>query len=485
MYKHCVYYILVLLSFFYSEVVFSQSNTYYFSPLSSDVFTGRINAYKQRKIPIIYTDKKKQKTYSEIIKERNEDLVIEFENNELLDDTMLLNKCYTILNRLKESNPTYLFDSITLFINRSCIGNACCYGEGTLFVNLGLFLWMDNEDELALVVGHEIAHQLLSHSEKKIKQNIDLFSSDEFKAEIKSIKKSNDSKYKGIKALLKDMTVKTGTHSRYKESEADSLGAILIKNAGYDISRAAPSLLKLDSINNLYTENNFYNVKNIFEKSVTADFAFVQKKKYNGLSNEVVTMNAEEDVDTIRTHPDCRVRFNAIAKGLNISNNVNCCSAINNSFRVIKERALVEIIRHEYEHGNLTRAIHQCLFAMQNGFTNPYFNYMISMSFSKIYEADLVLEKFSVTNTNAKTGSTLKTLQDFIFNSSRENLLSVSAYFLNNARDKTTEEYFFASMMYKKAAKFADANSAENTFKKMFPNSKYNYILNPKLKTKQ
>ncbi|MFN0081778.1 MAG: M48 family metalloprotease [Ferruginibacter sp.] len=475
---------LIFRCFLFSYLSFGQDKSYQFSPLSSDVFKDRINTYKQRNAPIVYTDKKKQKSYAEILKERNEDLVLEFEGNELLYDTMLLNKCNNILTNLKKSNPTYSFDSIKLFINRSCIGNACCYGEGTLFVNLGLFLWMDNDDELALVVGHEIAHQLLSHSEKKIMQNIDLFSSDEFKAEIKSIKKSNDSKYKGFKAILKDMTVQTGTHSRYKESEADSLGAVLIKNAGYDISKAAPSLLKLDSINNLYTENNFYNVKNIFEKSVSADFAFVQKKKYNGLSNEVVTMNAEEDIDTVRTHPDCRVRFNAISKGLNISNKVNCCSAIDDAFKDIKERALVEIIRHEYEHGNLTRAIHQCLFAMQNGFTNPYFNYMISMSFSKIYEADLILEKFSVTNAAAKPGSTLKALQDFIFNANRENLLSIAAYFLQNNTDKNIEEYFFANMMYKKASGAPDASAAANTFKTKFPSSKYNYILNPTKKTK-
>ena len=471
-----------MLCFFYSFAANAQNNAYYFSPLSSDVFTDKIDAYKQRKIAVVYTDKKKQKAYSEIIKERNEDLVSEFERNELLYDTMLLNKCNSILNKLKNSNPTYSFDSINLFINRSFVGNACCYGEGTLFINLGLFLWMDNDDELALVVGHEIAHQLLSHSEKQIKQNIDLFSSDEFKEEIKSIKKSNDSKYKALKSLLKDLTVQTGTHSRYKESEADSLGAALIRNAGYNVGKAAPALLKLDSIDNLYTENNFYNVRNTFEKSVPADFVFVQKKKYNGLSNEIVTMNAEAEIDTVRTHPDCRVRFNAIAKGLNISNNVNCCSTLDNSFKAIKERAMVEIIRHEYEHGNLTRAIHQCLFAMQNGFTNPYFNYMMSMCFSKIYEADLILEKFSVTNASAKPGSTLKALQDFIFNTSREDLLSVAAYFLQNNADKNTEEYFFANMMYKKASNAPDANAAVNAFKNKFPLSKYNYILNPKTK---
>ncbi len=471
-----------ILFFFYNEASRAQTGAYYFSPLSSTVFTTKIAELKQRTIPVLFADKKKQKTYAEIIKDRNESLVLEFEHDEILNDTLLLGKCNNILARIKKSNPAFLLDDIHLYINRSFVGNACCYGEGTLFINLGLFLWIDNDDELALVVAHEIAHQVLKHSDKQIMQNIELLSSDEFKAEIKAIKKSTESKYKQLKTLLKDMTVQTGTHSRFKESEADSLGAVLIKNAGYNLSSAAPVLLKLDSIENLYTEKNFYDVKSLFEKSVASDFVFSPKKKYNGLSNELVTMNAEEDVDTIRTHPDCLVRFQAIAKGLHLSGGVNCCNSINSAYKNVKERALVEMVRHEYEHGNLTRAVHQCFFAMQNGFANPYFQYMISMCFSKIYEADLLLEKFAVTNTAAKSGSTLKSLQDFIFNSNRENLLSVASYFLLNGADKRSEEYFFAGMMYKKAAGTSDANAAANTFKTQFPNSKYNYILTSKTK---
>ena len=471
-----------MLCFFLCYNGLSQNKSYQFSPLSSDVYAGKISTYKQRKIPVAYTDKKKQKTYTEILKDRNEDLSLEFERNELLYDTLLLNKCNTIFKKIQKGNPVFSFDSISLYINRSSVANACCYGEGTLFVNLGLFLWMDNDDELALVIAHEIAHQLLNHSESKIKQNIDLFSSDEFKQEIKAIKKSTDSKYKRIKALLKDMTVQTSSHSRFKESEADSLGVILIKNAGYNITKAAPVLLKLDSIDNLYTENNFYNVSNVFQKSVTTDFAFEKKKKYNGLSTEVVTMNADAEMDSIKTHPDCLVRFQTIAKGLNLNNNVNCCTAIDNSLREIKERALVEIIRHEYEHGNLTKAVHQSLFAMHNGYTNPYFNYMISMCFSKMYEADLVLERFGLTNTGAKNGSTLKTLQDFIFNANRENLLSIASYFLQNNADKNIEEFFYADMMYKKASNAPNAEAAKNSFKTKFPSRNYNYILTPKTK---
>ena len=484
MFTHYRCYFIIILILLYTSVAYSQSNFYYFSPLSSNAYKSKISTYKNRKIPVEYADKKSQKTYAEIIKERNENLTEEFENDELLYDTLLLNKCNSIFNRIKSANSTYRFDSIEIYINRSHTANACCYGEGTLFVNLGLFLWIDSDEELALVIGHEISHQLLNHSESKIKKNIALLSSEDYKEEIKAIKKSTDSKYLRIKKLLKDMIVETGTHSRYKESEADSLGVILIKNAGYDIKKAVPVILKLDFVDDLYTAPDFYKVQNIFDKSVTTDFKFISTKKYNGLSGETVTMNAERDMDSVKTHPDCIVRFKAITANVNMSQEISCCKVLAPALNEIKERSLVELTRHEYERGNLTVCIHLCLFAIQNGFTNPYFNYMIAMSFSKIYEADLVFEKFNNTNTGAKAGSTLKTLQDFIFNCNRENLLSVAAYFLNNGTDKTTEEYFFANMMYKKAANLADANAAENTFKRLYPKSKYNYILTPKLKTK-
>ena len=484
MFKHYRCYFIIIRILFCTNVAFSQSNFYYFSPLSSNAYKDKISTYKNRKIPLEYADKQSQKTYAEIIKNRNENLTEEFENNELLYDTLLLNKCNSILKKIETANPSYKFDSINVFINRSHTANACCYGEGTLFLNLGLFLWIDNDEELALVIAHEIAHQLLNHSESKIKKNIALLSSEDFKEEIKAIKKSSDSKYLQIKKLLKDVIVETGSHSRYKESEADSLGVILIRNAGFNVKAALPIILKLEFVDDLYSGKDFYNVQSLFEKSVTEDFRFVPIKKYNGLSGETVTMSAEADVDSIKTHPDCIVRFKALASNLNLSTQVNCCKVLDPSLKNIKERSLVELTRHEYEHGNLTICIHQCLFAMKNGFTNPYFNYMISMSFSKIYEADLNFERFNVTNTGAKTGSSLKALQDFVFNLSRENLLSAANYFANNDINKTTEEYYFSAMMYKKAGKLPDANAAENAFKSKFPNSKYNYILNPTKKTK-
>ncbi|MDB5201418.1 MAG: peptidase Ste24p [Ferruginibacter sp.] len=200
----------------------------YFSPLSKTAYAAKITELKARKIPTVYQDKKEQQSYAGIIKERNDAILEDFENNRVIADSLLLNKSKAIIQRIKASNSSYNFDSISIYINRSAVPNASCYGEGTLFINLGLFLWVDNDDELALIVAHELSHQFLAHQESKIKKNIALLSSEEFTSEMKAIKKSSTGKYERFKKLMKEMVTQNGTHSRYKESEADSLGVVLI-----------------------------------------------------------------------------------------------------------------------------------------------------------------------------------------------------------------------------------------------------------------
>ena len=245
----------LFLSFAYlsiESIAIGQMNTEYFSPLSAGSYSQKIAELKARIVPIIFTEKKEQKTYAEIINERNKSIVDALEQNRIVYDTMLLNKCKAIIEKIKVANMSFSFNNISFYINRSCIANASCYGEGSLFINLGLFLWIDNDDEMALIIGHELSHQFLNHADSKIKKDIALLSSDDFINEIRAIKKSSNGKYERYKNLMKELVVQNGTHSRYKESEADSLGLALIKNAGYNIKNAANILLKLDHVDDLF-----------------------------------------------------------------------------------------------------------------------------------------------------------------------------------------------------------------------------------------
>jgi predicted SprT family Zn-dependent metalloprotease len=424
----------------------AQGSDIYFSALGSSNYQEKITQLEKYVVPKHYSEKSSQAWYEEILTDRNKNLLYLFKEDGLVYDTLLLSKCNSIFNKIAAANKSFKFDTIRLYINRSMVANAACFGEGTIMVNLGLFLWVDNDDELALVIAHEIAHQLLNHFESKVEKSIAMLTSDEFKQELKDIKKADYGKYERFRKLMKGLTVESGRHSTYKESEADSLGVVLIKNAGFNIMNASKVLLKLDKVDDLFT------------------------------SSLNVTMNADKDFDSIKTHPDCIRRYEAIA-GKNNPATINCCIDLNNLNGRYKENAMLEIVRHLYETNSIGLCAHVSIFALKNNYNPAIYNYFLSLCFSRLYYNDKHLERFNAVNANAGRGTNLKELQDFLFDVSTADLETLSAWFLNYKVNAGSEDFEFANLMYNTQVKMKDTATAYNDFNNKFPKSKYQYLI--------
>ncbi len=463
------------------NLALAQKNTTYFSELSSTKYSEKISTLEKYLAPKIYIDKSSQAIYSEIVTGRNKSILSSFKDDDIIFDTLLLNKCNSILARLKKANPSYKFDTITFYINRTFAANAANYGEGTVMVNLGLFFWIDNDDELALVLAHEIAHQLLKHSENKIQKTITTLTSDEFKEEIKDIKKSNDGKYYRYKKLMKDLSVENGKHSRYKESEADSLAVFFCKTANYSIATAAKVLLKLDHVDDLFTSYKLYNLKEILPQTDIDLSFFNVKTKYKGLSNIAVTMNADKEFDSIKTHPDCIKRYEATV-GKNNDTTITCCTNLNSLYKNYKERAMVETVRHLYENNTLGYCLHMCFFAIKNDYDAAFYKQIASMCFSKIYYNDKNLKRFNSVNTNANKGTNLKELQDYLFAVNNKDLETLALFYLQQNANANAEDMAFSTLTFKTLVKNQDVELNNQLFNTKFPNSKYTYLLLKKLK---
>lgn len=472
------FYILSLLVLSFFSIKAQQTN-FGFGELSSSTYTEKITQLEKYTVPVKYSEKSAQAWYKEILTDRTKDLLNAFKKNEVLYDTLLLNKCSSILSRIAKANKEYNFDSIKIYINRSMVANAACYGEGTIMVNLGLFLWIDNDDELALVLAHEFAHQLLNHSNGKIEKSIAMLTSEEFKEELKDIKKANNGKFSRFRNLMKGLHIESGKHSTYKESEADSLGIVLIKNAKYDAISAAKVLLKFDQVDDLFTSNKLYVLKNYFENTGISSSYFYVKPKYNGLSSMKVEMNADKDMDSIKTHPDCKKRYESIAGKNNIPI-INCCTSIDTSYQVYKERAILEIVRNLYEKNSIGWCTHLALFSLKNNYNPTVYNLFLSMCFSKLYYKDKHIERFNAANTDAARESNLKETQDLLFALSTTELEMLSNYFLNKSTGANAEDNAFATLMYETEVKQKDPIALNDAFLKKYPNSKYKYLIQKK-----
>jgi predicted Zn-dependent protease len=113
--------------------------------------------------------------------------------------------------------------------------NAFVLPNGATYVSTGLFIGMDNEDQLAAVLGHELSHFLGRHSlrNKRHTENKRRWST------AFSILAAGA----GIDAGTLWSISSIGGYSRELELEADTLGLQLMTNAGYD-PREAPLIFE-------------------------------------------------------------------------------------------------------------------------------------------------------------------------------------------------------------------------------------------------
>ena len=143
------------------------------------------------------------------------------------------------------------------------IPNAFAYPNGMVFIHTGLLRLMDNESQLALVLGHEIAHVLYEHSVSRYKKSKLMGSSlitslvDKAKEKTTTLTNSNTAKVtaKGISHLLIGSFMDkmspeqlSGLHDKNQETQSDRAGLAYIYLAGYDLREAPKFWLKMKEI---------------------------------------------------------------------------------------------------------------------------------------------------------------------------------------------------------------------------------------------
>ena len=84
--------------------------------------------------------------------------------------------CYDIAHFLPENNcKSYIVTSgggLTKFIDKKKVKNAWCMPGGKIAVYTGLLDITKNEDGLAAVMGHEIAHAVAKHSVERASRGV-------------------------------------------------------------------------------------------------------------------------------------------------------------------------------------------------------------------------------------------------------------------------------------------------------------------------
>jgi hypothetical protein len=182
--------------------------------------------------------------------------------------------------------------------------NAVNYGNGIYIITIGMLARLHNEDELALTLAHEIAHDELGHVRDNVWQN----------ATTERQKETNKSLSNVIQGRADETELETLRNSIYqanrfhrsKELQADSLAALFFTRAGYNPSRGKvlfnilkePTAMKIDLGIELllHLHSNAYPIQDqwlrdrlsVYSKETAAPLGF--------------------SLDSLKSHPDIALR---------------------------------------------------------------------------------------------------------------------------------------------------------------------------------
>ena len=137
---------------------------------------------------------------------------------------------------INEQDPTYNFQWEYILIDNDKIKNAWCMPGGKIAVYTGILKITKNDDGLANVMGHEIAHAVAKHSIERASRslilNIGTTAADIFSRG--ALSRTARTTGVDVAGMLRTFGI-DNPFGRKQETEADYLGLIFSSLAGYDI----------------------------------------------------------------------------------------------------------------------------------------------------------------------------------------------------------------------------------------------------------
>jgi Zn-dependent protease with chaperone function len=304
--------------------------------------------------------------------------------NRALKDSVIEPYVQKVFSKLVKSLPKSA-QNAQLVLIQSPIINAKASATGLIYVYTGLIAALDNEEQLAFVIGHELGHLAAAHSDSSLANYLETYYTKEYIKQVKQVIKEEYYINSRLTELYRNNSLNGLYHSRAHEYEADAFGFSLLKKAGYSPYQAQITLEKLDKVD-IPFDGKDYSVATSFVCESTYNL-WQQTEKAEESIFAVVEENNQHVDDTLKTHPDSRLRTERISELLEGDSGVNQERANVQQYNKVKLAAAIESTQSWFDYRQYGRCLFEALAYKDVYPDQPYFTAISMICLYKLQEA--------------------------------------------------------------------------------------------------
>lgn len=319
--------------------------------------------------------------YEKVHKQFNEDLL----KGDYLFDQRFCKMIDRIVAELKSKNKE-IPDNIKFYLSRDLALNASCMGDNNFVMNLGTFYYLENEEQLASIIAHEMGHLLLKHSAKSIQLHY-LTMQEEARKQVKAVKQEKINKSEKAWSKLKQILYEESRYNRKQEYEADSIGFVLFRNTDFhpvDYINTLKLMDQYDSVKPMGLKTETY--KRIFDLP-SQPFKAEWLKQEDFKSYDYSKYKAKIDKDSVDTHPKTEERIASIKRIFPELGKQEESAKATTGFTELQKLAKADqpaCLNYQEEYG---AGIYLCLLRLQQDDKDLFYQHWLGDFFTKIYDA--------------------------------------------------------------------------------------------------
>lgn len=307
---------------------------------------------------------KEASLYRDFYKEQQKSFKEELLRGDYIFDERFGTFTDSIVKRILAANPDLPGD-LLFYFSRNISLNATSFGDKTFAINLGSFYYLDNEQQLAAMIAHEIAHYEFDHV-REVWLSRHRTSKEDAKNSLKQIRKNLYGR--GNKALerYRELLYADGALNQRQEFEADSLGYIYYKNAGFkpaDYLNLYQLMARYDTINPTGVETATY--RKYFDLP-TQPFREEWLKSEDFSRYDYSLYKAKIHEDSVGSHPQLEARIQRLKLRFDELAQTDSSSVASPGFARLSDIARYERLQSLDFNEDYGTGLYLCLLGMQH-----------------------------------------------------------------------------------------------------------------------